>query len=258
MYKEIVFEVADGVATLTLNRPQTLNALTFAMMFEVQDALARIEEDKDIRALVFTGAGRGFCSGQDLTDRLPNGSDLVQEVMGAYIRAIQMIRTSRVPVVMAINGTAAGGGCALALAGDIILAAQSAKFIQVFSRIGLIPDCGSTYLVPRAIGRARALQMMMTNDPLLADQALEWGLINACHEDDKLMSAALGLAARLAKGPTRALAAARAMVDEGEHQSFEAQCRRELEVQCDIRESFDAKEGVAAFVEKRPAAFRGV
>ncbi len=256
-FESILFEIDGPVATVTLNRPETLNALTIDMMNEVKAALARIESDREIRALILTGAGRGFCSGQNLRDRIAPGVDLVGLLMDCYFGAIQGIRECRVPVIVAVNGTAAGGGCSLALAGDIVMAARSAKFIQVFSRIGLIPDLGSTYLVPHAIGRARALKMMLTNEPVSAEVALQWGLISDCLDDSDLLPAARELAAKLARGPTLALAMTRRMVDEGAGNSFETQFRRELEVQREIRQSHDALEGVAAFVEKRPAAFRG-
>lgn len=177
--------------------------------------------------------------------------------MDCYFGAMNAVRTAPVPVIMAINGTAAGAGFSLSMVGDITLAARSAKFIQVFSRIGLVPDCASTYLLPRIIGRGQALKAMMTNDPISAETALEWGLISECLEDDELMPAARTLAARLAKGPTRALVETRRLVDEIEGDAFERQFRRELEVQAEIREGHDGKEGVAAFVERRPAVFRG-
>ena len=256
-YKDILFEIEDQVATLTLNRPDALNALTFDMMYEAQDALAHIEENRDIRALIVTGAGRGFCSGQDLRYRPSGNVDIVEAVMDCYFGAMNAVRTAPVPVIMAINGTAAGAGFSLSMVGDITLAARSAKFIQVFSRIGLVPDCASTYLLPRIIGRGQALKAMMTNDPISAETALEWGLISECLEDDELMPAARTLAARLAKGPTRALVETRRLVDEIEGDAFERQFRRELEVQAEIREGHDGKEGVAAFVERRPAVFRG-
>jgi len=256
-FQNILFVVEDGVATLTLNRPQALNALTLDLMYEVQEALAQIKADPSIRAMILTGAGRGFCSGQDLRNRPPAGTDIVKVYMDCYFRAIEAIRTARVPVIVAINGTAAGAGFSLALAGDILISARFAKFIQVFSRIGLIPDCGSTYLLPQAIGRARSLRMMLTNEPLMAEQAVEWGFVSECVDDDDLMAAAGDLATKLAKGPTRALAETRAMVDAAEENSFETQFRRELEVNSELRVSYDAQEGVAAFLEKRQAAFRG-
>ncbi len=256
-FKDILFEVREGVATLILNRPEALNALTFDMMYEVQEALSRIESDKEIRALVLTGAGRGFCSGQDLRNRPSGNVDIVEAVMDCYFGAMNAIRTSRVPVIVAVNGTAAGAGFSLAMVGDIAIAARSAKFIQVFSRIGLVPDCGSTYLLPKIIGRGQALRAMMTNDPIAAETALEWGLISDCLDDEELLPAAHELAARLAKGPTRALVETRRLVDEIEGDAFERQFRRELEVQAEIRISHDGQEGVAAFVERRGAVFRG-
>jgi 2-(1,2-epoxy-1,2-dihydrophenyl)acetyl-CoA isomerase len=256
-YESILLTVNDGVAILTLNRPEALNALTFAMLGEIKDALARIEEDRTIRALVVTGAGRGFCSGQDLRDRAGPGEDLVEKLMNSHFKAMNGIRTCRVPVIVAVNGTAAGAGFSLAMSGDIAMAARSAKFIQVFSRIALVPDCGSTYLLPRMIGRSLALKAMMTNDPIPAEQAREWGLVSDLYDDDDLLPAALELAGRLAKGPTKTLIETRKLVDEAEANSYAEQFRREFVVQEDIRVSHDAKEGVAAFIEKRAAEFRG-
>ncbi len=256
-YQSILLETSARVTTLTLNRPEALNALTFDMMREVQAALGQIEADREVRALIITGAGRGFCSGQDLRSRAAPDADLVRVYMETFYQPIARIRSCRVPVIMAVNGVAAGGGCSLALAGDIVVASRSARFIQVFSRIGLIPDLGSTYLLPRAVGRARALRMMLTNEPVPAETALSWGMIAECVEPDELIPAARRIAQSLAAGPTLALAATRALVDEGEGRSFEAQFRRELAVQQGMRASHDAVEGVAAFIEKRPAVFRG-
>ena len=256
-FKDILFEIEAGVATITLNNPDTLNALTFEMMTEVRTALDQVETDTSIRALILTGAGRGFCSGQNLRNRIPDGLDLVTAIVDCYFVVFEGLRTCRVPVIVAVNGTAAGGGFSLALAGDIIMAARSAKFIQVFSRIALVPDLGSTFLLPAAVGRARALKMMMTNDPISAETALDWGMITDLLDDDALLPAARDLAGRLAKGPTKTLAATRRLVDEALANSFKTQFRRELEVQSDIRQTHDAGEGVAAFIEKRAAEFRG-
>ena len=256
-YAFILFEVEDQVATLTLNRPDALNALTVEMMAEVRLAMAEVEADKDIRARIFTSAGRGFCSGQDLKNRPAEGTDIVELYCDVYLGVFEGIRTCRVPVIVAVNGIAAGGGFSLALNGDIVMAARSAKFIQVFSRIGLIPDLGSTWLLPRAIGRTKALKIMMTNETVTADMALEWGMITDCVDDDQLIPRARELAAKLAKGPTLALMSTRNMVDEGNANTFAQQFRRELEVNSEMRVSFDGKEGVNAFLEKRPAAFRG-
>ncbi|MBL4740651.1 MAG: enoyl-CoA hydratase/isomerase family protein [Sneathiella sp.] len=256
-YKNILFGVEENVATLTLNKPETLNALTIDMMYEVQDALAFIENDKNVRALVFTGAGRGFCSGQDLRSRIASGANFVEELMDCYFRAFNGIRTCRVPVVTAINGVAAGGGFSLALMGDILIAARSAKFIQVFSRIGLVPDLGSTYLLPKAIGRANALKLMMSNEPLSAEEAVEMRLISESVDDADLQSKAQEIAKKLSVGPTHALMMTRSLVDEVDDKAFEKQFRRELETQSQMRDKPDGIEGVAAFVEKRATQFIG-
>ncbi|MGO1121084.1 enoyl-CoA hydratase/isomerase family protein [Rhodovibrionaceae bacterium A322] len=257
-YQYIQFTREGAVATLTLNRPEALNALTFAMMAEALDALRQTEQDPELRALILTGAGRGFCSGQDLRDRVPPEKDLAEELMRAYFPVFQAFRRCQVPVIVAVNGTAAGGGFSLALTGDILLAASSAKFIQVFSRIGLAPDLGSSYLLPKAIGRSNALKMMMTNDALSAGQALDLGVVSEVLEDDALLPRARELAAQLAKGPTHALVQTRALLDRLEGDDFETQFRAELEMNGDLRHRHDAKEGVAAFLEKRPALFKGL
>lgn len=200
-FENILFEVEGPVATLTLNRPHALNALTFGMMDDIVRALEEVENNGDIHALVLTGAGRAFCSGQDLRNRPPQGSDIVTALMARYFPAMQAIRDCRVPVVTAVNGTAAGGGCAMALLGDYTLAAQSAKFIQVFSRIGLVPDLGSTWLLPRLIGRTRALQMMLSNEPVPASTAHSWGMVNACVPDEALLEEARRVAAGFSQSP---------------------------------------------------------
>jgi 2-(1,2-epoxy-1,2-dihydrophenyl)acetyl-CoA isomerase len=185
------------------------------------------------------------------------GDDLVAGVTRYYLAPMQALRGCRVPVVTAINGVAAGGGFSLAMAGDMIVAARSATFIQVFSRIGLVPDIGSTWLLPRLVGRQRALQLMLLNQPLSADTAHAWGLVYEVVDDVNLREAALLLAHRLAEGPTRALVATRRLLDESEHAGFEGQFRRELEMQTVLAKSADAIEGRTAFVEKRPARFSG-
>jgi len=198
-YQHIQFEVADFIATLTLSRPESLNALTFTMMEEISGAIEELESNRDITALIVTGAGRAFCAGQDLRNRPAQGADIVTALMEGYFPAMNGIRQCRVPVVTAVNGTAAGGGCAMALLGDITIAAESASFIQVFSRIGLAPDLGSTYLLPRLIGRARTLQMMMSNEPVPASTALEWGMIDECVKPEELLPAARKQAGKLAE-----------------------------------------------------------
>jgi len=256
-YEEILCSVEGGLATLVLNRPQARNALTQRMMDEIRQAVGEWSAQPGVRALLLTAAGTAFCSGQDLRQRAPMGADVSRLYMEGYFPTIDALRRARFPVVVAVNGVVAGAGFALALAGDVVLAARSASFIQAFSRVGLIPDLGSTYVLPRAIGRGRALKMMMTGDPVSGEQAAQWGLVTDCVDDAELLPTARALAARLAQGPTRALVAARAMVDESERNDFRTQFRRELEVQSVLRQSRDAREGVTAFLEKRPAVFTG-
>ncbi len=257
-YQTITIERDGAVAILTLNAPDTLNALTFAMAEEICDGLATVvEADKTVRALVLTGAGRGFCSGQNLKAEAIDGQGLMASALTWYLPIFTGLRAARVPVICAVNGVAAGGGFSLALAGDVIFAARSARFIQVFSRIGLVPDIGSTYLLPKRIGRARALKAMLTNDPISAEQALDWGMVTVVVDDADLLPAALEFAKRLAAGPTRTLVATRALVDEADGNDFSTQFRRELAVQEVISRSADGREGVAAFVAKRRAQFTG-
>jgi 2-(1,2-epoxy-1,2-dihydrophenyl)acetyl-CoA isomerase len=248
----------DGkVGILTLNDPASLNAMTPELLGDLARAVGEMSLDPDIRALVLTGEGRGFCSGQNLKAFQSLGDNIYTGVMRHYWPAMQALRECRVPVVVAVNGVAAGGGFSLAMSGDIILAARSASFVQVFSRIGLVPDLGSTWLLPRLIGRQRALDLMLLNEPLPAERAKEWGLVRDVVDDAKLLDEAKALAGRLADGPTRALVATRQLLEESEHASYADQFRREIELQQVIRESADAKEGRQAFVEKRKAQFTG-
>ncbi len=249
----------DGaVGILTLDEPASLNAMTPDMLGDLAAAITEMTGDSTLRALVLTGAGRGFCSGQNLKAFQTLGDDIVAGVMRYYWPAFNALRTCRVPVVVAVNGVAAGGGFSLAMAGDMLVAARSASFIQVFSRIGLVPDLGSTWLLPRLIGRQRALEMMLLNQPVSADRAMEWGLVREVFDDEALHAGALALAAKLATGPTLALVATRQLLEASEHATYAEQFRNEIEVQSKIRVSADALEGLAAFVEKRPVRFTGL
>jgi 2-(1,2-epoxy-1,2-dihydrophenyl)acetyl-CoA isomerase len=253
-----VKQTRDGaVGILTLDEPASLNAMTPGLLGALATAIAEMTSDPAVRALVLTGEGRGFCSGQNLKAAEALGEDIVAGVMSYYWPTFEALRECRVPVVVAVNGVAAGGGFSLAMAGDMVLAARSATFIQVFSRIGLVPDLGSTWLLPRLIGRQRALELMLFNEPLSAERAHEWGLVRQVVDDERLLDEATKLAQRLAQGPTRALVATRALLEESEHSSYSAQFRREIEVQAEIRKSADAIEGRNAFVEKRAARFAG-
>lgn len=253
-----VKQARDGtVGILTLDEPASLNAMTPDLLGALAAAIGEMSQDEGIRALILTGAGRGFCSGQNLKASEALGEDIAAGVMRFYWPAFKALRECRVPVVVAVNGVAAGGGFSLAMAGDMIVAARSASFIQVFSRIALVPDLGSTWLLPRLIGRQRALELMLLNEPLTAEHAQEIGLVRQVVDDAKLMEEALTLARRLAEGPTRALVATRLLVEESEHETYEAQFRREIELQAVVRKSADAIEGRNAFVEKRKAKFTG-
>ena len=248
----------DGsVGLLTLDEPETLNAMTPDLLGALATAVRETTADPELRVLVLTGAGRGFSSGQNLKAFNSLGDDIAAGVMRHYWPAFQALRECRVPVVVAVNGVAAGGGFSLAMAGDMIVAARSASFIQVFSRIALVPDLGSTWFLPRLVGRQRALDLMLLNEPLSATQAQEWGLVREVFDDGKLLDGAMKLAHRLAQGPTRALVATRRLIDESELTTYAAQFKHEIDVQSDIRRSDDALEGRKAFLEKRPARFTG-
>src|SRR5215211_1042723 len=239
-----VKQTRDGaVGVLTLSEPASLNAMTPDLLGALAAAIGEMTDDPGVRALVLTGEGRGFCSGQNLKASDALGSDIAAGVMRHYWPAFRALRECRVPVVVAVNGVAAGGGFSLAMAGDIIVAARSASFIQVFSRIGLVPDLGSTWLLPRLIGRQRALELMLFNEPLSAERAMEWGLVRQVVDDDRLLDEAMALARRLAQGPTRALVATRMLLEESEHASYAAQFSREIEMQAEVRQSADAMEG---------------
>jgi len=253
-----VKQARDGaVGILTLSESASLNAMTPGLLGALANAIGDLTRDQGVRALVLTGEGRGFCSGQNLKASEALGEDIAAGVMRFYWPAFKALRECRVPVVVAVNGVAAGGGFSLAMAGDMIVAARSASFIQVFSRIGLVPDLGSTWLLPRLIGRQHALELMLLNEPLSAERARDMGLVRQVVEDECLMEEALGLARRLAEGPTRALVATRALLEESEHATYFEQFRREIEVQAEIRKSADAIEGRDAFIEKRKAEFTG-
>jgi 2-(1,2-epoxy-1,2-dihydrophenyl)acetyl-CoA isomerase len=247
----------ESVGVLTLDEPATLNAMTPDLLGDLAIAIGEMTDDPQVRALVLTGAGRGFCSGQNLKAAQILGDDIVAGVMKYYWPTFRALRECRVPVVVAVNGVAAGGGFSLAMAGDVIVAARSASFIQVFSRIALVPDLGSTWLLPRLVGRQRALELMMTNEPLTADLAKEWGLVREVFDDAALRDGALALARKLASGPTCALVATRRLIEESERSTYAEQFRREIETQAEIRLSADAVEGRNAFLEKRAARFSG-
>jgi 2-(1,2-epoxy-1,2-dihydrophenyl)acetyl-CoA isomerase len=256
-YHTIDFKLEGGIARLTLNRPDRLNSFTVEMHEEVAEALGRLE---GARVLVLTGAGRGFCAGQDLNDRAvaPGEKvDLGESVEQRYNPLIRTLTSLPFPVIARVNGVAAGAGANIALACDIVIAAKSAKFIQSFASIGLIPDSGGTWVLPRLVGQARALGLALTAEPLPAEKAAEWGLIWKAVEDEALDGEVDALAARFAAAPTRGLARIKKMIRE----SWEHSLGEELVLQRDaMRElgfSDDYREGVAAFMEKRKPNFSG-
>jgi 2-(1,2-epoxy-1,2-dihydrophenyl)acetyl-CoA isomerase len=258
-YESITFEIVNGIATLTLSRPDRLNSFTTAMHVEVADALGRVNTE-GARVLLVTGAGRGFCAGQDLSDPAVAGGgpvDLGKTVEAFYNPLIRTISTLPVPVIAAVNGVAAGAGANIALACDIVIAAKSAKFIQSFAQIGLIPDSGGTWILPRLLGQARALGLALTGDALPADKAAEWGLIWKCVDDDALLAEVGTLAAKFAAGPTRGLAAIKTRIREAWQHTLDQELDAERDAMRILGQSADYLEGVAAFTEKRKPIFTG-
>lgn len=258
-FETITLEIAGGAARLTLNRPDRLNSFTVQMHDEVSRALEAVTKS-DARVLLLTGAGRGFCAGQDLNDRAvaPGGGvDLGESLEKRYNPLIRRLTALEMPVICAVNGVAAGAGANIALACDIVLAAKSAKFIQSFANIGLIPDSGGTWTLPRLAGQARALGLALTGEPLSAERAEAWGLIWKCVDDDKLMEEANALAAKFAAAPTKGLAATKKLMRESATRTLDAQLDVERDAQSALGRTADYREGVAAFVEKRAAKFTG-
>jgi len=260
-YENILFESNHGVARITLNRPDRLNSFTSAMHAEVRDALGAVRLDPTARVLLLTGAGRGFCAGQDLGDRaVAPGSepvDLGESIDNNYRPLVLRLRALPLPVVCAVNGVAAGAGANIALACDLVIAAKSASFIQAFCKIGLIPDAGGTYFLPRLIGSARAMGLALSGDKLSAEQAAAWGLIWKCVDDAEFPEAVESLAAQLAQAPTLGLAAIKRALHASADNSLEAQLDLERDLQRELGYSADYREGVTAFLEKRAPRFTG-
>ena len=247
-----------AVRVITLNRPAALNSFTAAMHALLLPALNAAAEDADVRAVVITGAGRGFCAGQDLNDGM--GRDASAPDVGAVIERLYRplatrVRTMPIAVIAAVNGVAAGAGANFALCCDMVIAARGASFIQAFSKIGLIPDCGGTWLLPRLIGRAKAIGYAMTGEKMPAEEAERLGLIWKCVDDAALMDAALALASRLAALSPRALAETRRTLDEASTLGFNDAITLEANAQRELGRGHDFSEGVAAFFGKRPASF---
>lgn len=257
-YQTIHFNQEGGIARLTLNRPERLNSFTVQMHEEVQHALGSLE---GTRVMVLTGAGRGFCAGQDLGDRTvaPGGEavDLGHSVEVYWNPLVRWLTHFPFPVIARVNGVAAGAGANIALACDIVIAARSAKFIQSFANIGLIPDSGGTWALPRLVGQARALGLALTAEPLAAEKAEEWGLIWKAVNDDALDAEVEALVQRFAAAPTRGLAAIKRMIRDSWSHSLEEELNHQRDAMRELGFSEDYREGVSAFMEKRTPKFVG-
>jgi 2-(1,2-epoxy-1,2-dihydrophenyl)acetyl-CoA isomerase len=260
-FESILFAVERGVATITLNRPERLNSLTVPMHAELRAALDRVRADRSIRCVVLTGAGRGFCAGQDLSERVmtPGGPppDLGESIEQRYKPLVLGLRELPLPVIAAVNGVAAGAGCNVALACDLVFAARSATFIQSFTKIGLMPDSGGAWTLPRLVGNARALGLTLLADKLSAEQAEAIGLIWKCVDDAQLMPTVNEVAQQLAQGPTLAYARTKAAIYASDRLTLGQAFDLERDSQRELGRSRDYREGVIAFKEKRAPRFEG-
>ncbi|MBN1005519.1 2-(1,2-epoxy-1,2-dihydrophenyl)acetyl-CoA isomerase PaaG [Amphritea pacifica] len=260
-YEHIEFEITEGVAVLTLNRPDSLNSFNTQMHAEVRDALKQVKTSDAVRCLLITGNGRGFCAGQDLSDRavdpdaeMPNLGESIEKNYNPMIRTISSLE---MPVICAVNGVAAGAGANIALACDIVLASKNASFIQAFCKIGLIPDSGGTWTLPRAVGFPRAMALSLLGDKLSAEQAEQWGMIWKTYPAEELKEVALAMAKQLATQPTKGLALIKRALQASANNSLNEQLDLERDLQTLAGRTDDYREGVSAFMAKRPAQFTG-
>jgi len=259
-YETILFEVRDAAARLTLNRPEKLNSFNVQMHLEIQAALDEVTSNAGVRALLLTGAGRAFSAGQDLSDRaVAPGKpvDLGASIEMYYAPLVRRLRSLPVPIVCGVNGVAAGAGANVALACDLVIAAKSASFIESFSKIGLIPDTGGTYFLPRLIGTARAMGLAMLGDKITAEEAASWGLIWRCIDDAEFRPAVDAVVKQLAAGPTRALARIKQAIYASGNNTFDQQLDLERDFMRELGDSNDFREGAVAFLEKRAPRFTG-
>src|SRR6202043_3397188 len=260
-FKHVTLEFDAPVAILKLDHPEVMNAVSTDMLGGLGEALDTIDDRRsDVRCLVITGSGRAFCAGANLQGRdnqNPGKSNAGAALETGYHPFLRRLRNLHCPIVTAVNGAAAGPGMSFALMGDMILCARSSYFLQAFRRIGLVPDCGSTWLLPRLIGKARAVELSLMGEKLAAEKALEWGLVNRVHDDAVLMEETMKLAHELANGPTIALTLIRNLYWDSPDNSFEDQLNLEFESQRIAGSTEDFREGVGAFLEKRPAKFKG-
>lgn len=257
-YKTLSLSVADSVALITFSRPEVANALNTQMRAELLHAVRAADADENARVLVMTGQGRAFCAGQDLTDSgTVDELDIERTLREEYEPLLRALHDSRLPVIAAVNGAAAGAGANLALTADVVIAAESARFIQAFARIGLLPDAGGTYWLPRQIGMPRAMGAALFAEPVTARQAEAWGMIWQAVPDDDFAGAWQARARQLADGPTETYARIKAAMRNSFDHTLEGQLDREAHLQGECGETFDFREGVLAFLEKRPPVFRG-
>ena len=261
-YTTIEFDIDQSIARITLNRPDILNALNVPLVTELRAAIESVRDDTSVRCLLVTGNGRGFCAGADLKQRMSSMEgekpDLGMSIEVNYNPIIRALNTLRIPSVCAVNGIAAGAGASLALACDIVIAARSASFLQAFTKIGLIPDCGSTWLLPRLVGSARAKALAMLAEPVPAEQAEAWGMIWQCVDDDALLNRANELVAHLGQQPTQALGLLKRALALSSGNTLHEQLDVERDLQRLAGYTDDFAEGVKAFAEKRPAIFKGI
>ncbi len=260
-FETITYSVEEGLATLTLNRPDKLNSFNATMHKEIREVLKDLKKDSNIRCLLLTANGRGFCAGQDLSDRNVDPTaempDLGESLEKRYNPMLRTLRSLEIPVVCAVNGVAAGAGANIALSCDIVIAARSASFIQAFCKIGLIPDSGGTWTLPRLVGRGRAMGLAMLGDKISAEQAEQWGMIFRCVDDEQLTEESVKIAQTLAKGPTRGLSLIKRAMNASDGNTFDQQLDTERDLQRLAGRSDDYREGVSAFMNKRPPEFTG-
>ncbi len=258
-YQHILFDTKDGIARLTLNRPEKLNSLTAAMHVEIRDALNHVKRGSGVRVLLLTGAGRGFCAGQDLADSAvaANGSDLGTAVETYYAPLVRTLRALPLPIICAVNGVAAGAGANLALACDLVIAKQSAVFVEPFCKLGLLPDTGGTYFLPRLVGTARAMGLAILGTRLSAQQAADWGLIWQCVADEEFEATLEALLSELAAAPTLALVRTKQAIYSSASSTLDEQLDFERDSMRELGQSHDYHEGVDAFLNKRTPEFHG-
>jgi 2-(1,2-epoxy-1,2-dihydrophenyl)acetyl-CoA isomerase len=259
-YQTVQYELKDGVATITLNRPEAFNALNLGLGRDLFQAVLEADEDGAVRCIVVTGAGRAFCAGGDVKDFAENPQRigiLIKELTTYLHGAVSRLARTQKPVVMGVNGVAAGGGMSLALGGDLVVAAESARFTMAYSKIAASPDGSSSYFLPRLIGLRRALELHYTNRVLTAREALEWGLVNRVHADAEFPAALAALARELAQGPTLAFGRAKLLFHQSTHESLETQMELEAQAIAASGHTEDFRNGVVAFARKQPVAFQG-